>query len=227
MNKLLTLGQNQGSFGFSVTNNEGGNSEVVSEFNVQLKRNLLPVVNCDNKYIFHVFNDDYVKENLEELRYNPNGHIEGYILGKEKIDISKEKSDLVNLNLDLLKKNELINKAIDTAKKELEDLGIRGNTREFSVINYENIINNNTNYIESESFDELKVKLSVLKSAPENLADLDSFRFMIENSTLSKIQDYLESEFTRSNIAQDFKAKVRSKQQFIEDGIQLLGLLRR
>ena len=140
VNKLLTLGQNQGSFGFSVTNNEGGNSEVVSEFNVQLKRNLLPVVNCDNKYIFHVFNDDYVKENLEELRYNPNGHIEGYILGKEKIDISKEKSDLVNLNLDLLKKNELINKAINTAKKELEDLGIRGNTREFSVINYENMV---------------------------------------------------------------------------------------
>jgi hypothetical protein len=38
-----------------------------------------------------VFNSEYVKENLESVRYKPEDKVSGFILGKVNIDLSKEK----------------------------------------------------------------------------------------------------------------------------------------
>ncbi len=51
----------------------------------------LPIVYDDTGLILHVFNSEYVKENLESVRYKPEDKVSGFILGKVNIDLSKEK----------------------------------------------------------------------------------------------------------------------------------------
>lgn len=46
--------------------------------------------------IYHVFNSEYVRENLEAVRYHPEDKVSGFILGKANIDLSKEKEQLEN-----------------------------------------------------------------------------------------------------------------------------------
>lgn len=43
------------------------------------------------KYKYHVFNRDYVVENIEKKSNSPDGDITGCIIGKENIDVSEEK----------------------------------------------------------------------------------------------------------------------------------------
>jgi ABC-type cobalamin/Fe3+-siderophores transport system ATPase subunit len=220
-NKLLTLNQSQGSFEFKIKDVD--KNSIVSSFDISLKRNSLPVINYDRKYIFHVFNDDYIKENLEELRYRPNGNIEGYILGKEKIDLSKEKGDLEQLDIELEKKDKHVLASIFSAKKDLESLGIRSQIKEFSLLNYDNIINKNKEKVAVEPFSDLKNKLSVIKSTPDNLVDLENANISINSNVIFDIQNYLEAAFSRSTIAEDFKSKIRTKQNFIEEGLLILN----
>jgi wobble nucleotide-excising tRNase len=223
-NKLLTLNQSEGSFEFSVTDIAQNKNTLVSLFNINLKRNHLPVINTgQNKYIFHVFNDDYIKENLEELRYKPNGNIEGYILGKEKIDISKEKNDLNTLEHRLEELENSIIHSINEAKKELENLGIRNNTKEFSLLTYNNFFKEDSSNLEIENFESLTSKLDILKLTPDNLPDLGISTSKLDSFKLLHVQEYLESKFSKSNIAEDFKLKIRLKQGFIESGLKIIG----
>ena len=222
-NKLLTLNQNRGSFEFNVVDIASGKNSLVSSFKVLLNRNCEPTIVQDGKYIFHVFNDDYAKENLEVFRYKPNGDIEGYILGKEQIDLSKEKADLAELLLNIEKKDNLVLNAILVAKSDLDKLGIRNNIKEFSYINYDNIIRRNEECFECDLFDVLSEKLTKIKSFPENLVDLQCNQLEINVNILREIQSYLEFQFQRSNVLEEFKTKYLLKQSFIEKGLSLLG----
>jgi hypothetical protein len=90
VNKALSLNSN-GSFSFTTKDED---KQTTDTFSYSLTKGAMPTITNTCKYIFHVFNRDYVKENLEELRYKPNGDIEGYILGKTAIDLTKEKLKL-------------------------------------------------------------------------------------------------------------------------------------
>lgn len=221
--KLLRLNESEGSFRFSVTDISNNKNNLVSSFDVALKRGNAPVVNKDlNKYIYHVFNDDYVKENLEEFRYKPNGNIEGYILGKKQIDLSKEKEELDVIEKELISLENSICKNIEKAKKELERLGIRSNTREFSLLTYENVINGKNENLNLSELDSLKNKLINLKSVPDNLVNINLYASKIDVYKLWPIQEYLQKSFSRSDVAEEFKAKIRSKRSFIEEGLSII-----
>ncbi len=81
--KLISFGQARSSFELTI-------DQQVTQIN--LIRGQSSTIS-NPKYIFHVFNSDYVKDNIEKRGYSPldKNSRSGYILGKERIDLSKEK----------------------------------------------------------------------------------------------------------------------------------------
>lgn len=220
-NKLLTIGKTDGTFKLKIANSlEPG---VIRELEFEIKRNSVPSISKNTTgYLFRVFNDDYVKENLEGLKYKPDGQIEGYILGKEKIDLTKEKEVLAKSELELKTKENEIKLKISAAVKDLDKLSIRKNTAEYQNLNINNLFNPNYNIKESETFIELAAKHNQLKAIPDNLTDLYNVGLIKQTEILSDIDIFLKEKYTRSSIAEDFKQKVKQKQGFIEFGVGLI-----
>ena len=220
-NRLLTLGENSGKFKFKITNSQ--EQGVVRELELNITREMQPEITKNTTgYIFRVFNDDYVKENLEEFKYRPDGQIEGYIVGKEKIDLTNEKKELEKLSKDLEESEQHLREKLSVALEELNSLTIRRNTNEYRDFTYENLINPAYQVNEQTSFDELVKNHNMLKSFPDYLRDLDKVDLVRSTGTLKIISSFLEEKFTKSSIAEDFKSKVKSKQEFIEAGITYL-----
>ena len=225
-NKLLTMGKPEGAFKLKITNTQ--EPGVVRELELKLTRDNVPVIIKNTSgYLFRVFNEDYIKENLEELKYRPDGQIEGYILGKEKIDLTKEKDNLVKLKLQLKQNEEKLQSNILAAIKQLDNLSIRKNTTEYQNFNLNNLLNREFKVVEQESFNDLIQKHTQLKSLPDNLQDLQRGESIRSTDTLSRIVEFLKMEYSRSAIAEDFKIKVKQKQDFIEAGVGLLDKSRK
>lgn len=220
-NKLLTIGKNDGSFKFKITNT--AEPSIIRELEFSIKRDKTPNISKNTTgYIFRVFNDDYIRENLEGLKYKPNGEIEGYILGKEKIDLTKEKDELEKNTTELKIKEKEFKLKIAKAIKDLDDLSIRKNTGDYQNINFNNLFNPAFNVVESEKFSDLINKHNQLKALPDNLQDLRNVSYLKKTTTPDNISIFLNEKFTRSSIADNFKTKIKSKQDFIEKGINLL-----
>lgn len=220
-NRLLTIGKTDGAFKVKITNTQ--EPGVIRELEMNLNRNASPVISKNTTgYLFRVFNDEYVTENLEGLKYRPDGQIEGYILGKEKIDLTKEKDELEKVKLELEGKEQQLKSKVTTAVEELGELSIRRNTVEYQNFSYNNLFNPDYNVTERESFDELVNQHNQLKSLPDNLQDLKNVELLKPTDTLSKITEFLKEQFSRSKIAEEFKLKVKQKQDFIETGVGLI-----
>ncbi|MGG7662603.1 AAA family ATPase [Dyadobacter sp. BHUBP1] len=217
--RLLTVGKNEGFFKIEIKNTKEPGINRDAEFS--LKRNHVPVIKNNSNYIFRTFNEDYVKENLDISKYKPNGQIEGYILGKEKIDLSNEKLNLSEKISALEKADQKLNSKIAQSLNELDKLDIRKNTTEYNSFRYANLINPLFQLTEKESFEVLVEKYNKLKSLPANITDLYNTNKIRETKTISYIEEFLSQEFKRSQIAEDFKNKVKSKQDFIEIGVGL------
>lgn len=220
-NKLLTIGKNDGAFKLKITNTK--EPGVNRELGFSISRDKAPNINIDStNYLFRVFNDDYIRENLEGLKYKPDGQIEGYILGKEKIDLSKEKGELEKKTKELDTKVTDLKKEVQLAINDLDELSIRKNTGEYQNVNFNNLFNPNFSMEESDKFTDLIHLHNQLKSLPDNLHDLRNVDYLRKTATLKTIIDFLNEEFTKSSIAESFKQKIKSKQDFIEKGISLL-----
>lgn len=220
-NKLLTIGKTDGTFKLKIVNTQ--EPGVNRELEFEIRRNKVPYISKNTtEYLFRVFNDDYIKENLEGFKYKPDGQIEGYILGKEKIDLTKEKEVLAKTELELNTKENEIKLKISAAIKDLDELSIRKNTAEYQNLNINNLFNPNFNITESETFIELVAKHNQLKAIPDNLADIYNVGLIKQTEIISNIDIFLKEIFTRSSIAEDFKQKVKQKQGFIELGVGLI-----
>jgi hypothetical protein len=213
-NRLLTITQNVGAFQLAIRDPKG--ERLAS---VKFDRNNVPVIKNLSGYIFHVFNRDYLKENLEELKYRPNGEIKGYILGKEKIDLSKEKASLTELVNNYDKTVKSLQKEIELALKDLDKLGIRKNTNEYAALTYENVMDEHFVSTEIETFEQLAKKHSKLKSMPDALPDLSNVETLQDNGVFTGVITFLQKEFSKSKIAEEFKSKIRGRQTFIEEGL--------
>lgn len=219
-NKLLTLGKTDGFFNMNITNSDEPGK--VREIEFKINHNSIPVISKNtNDYIFRVFNDDFIKENLEISKYKPNGEIEGYILGKEKIDISKEKEVLENLEKEFSAKENEIKTNLNKAIQKLDELSIRKNTNEYQNVNLQNLLSKKYIVSEKETFSELVIKHNQLKALPDNIPDIKKIDFPKKSDILESIDSFLRESFSKSKIAEDFKNKIKSKQNFIESGLKI------
>ena len=219
LNDLLTIDERSGRFSFELNNSqEGGRLRTLG---IDLTRDSsLPVVSNETGYVFHVFNSDYVRENIEGRDYAPNANVEGYILGKGNIDLTKEKNELYSLHERQLNLINNIKSIVDRERKKLDSLGIRKNLGEYKSFSYENIVNDFT-VQESLPFNILKELHDDLKAMPDDLADVRPLPLVPEGPDFFAINELLKKAYSRSNMAVEFIEKVKAKQSFIESGLKI------
>ena len=216
---MIRFGESKGLMHFGITVPNEANKSLDAVF----ENGSLPRITDSTGWIYHVFNSEYVKENLEAVNYKPEDNVSGFILGKVNIDLSKEKQLLESYatNIESLKKS--VEQNIADGKKQLQGLQIQSNTSEFIRITYENIKTLNPTD-ETKKFEVLEDKYLKLLNMPGNMDDVVFSQFPDVNQIkqlLTDINKVLLKEYSLSSFAEDFKEKVKAKQSFVEKGLQL------
>lgn len=223
--KVLSFTKNQGKMKFEVNFKEENKPAVVKTLELEISKGISPTISFPLPFIFHVFNSDYVHENIEAWGYKPDGNIEGYILGKVQIDLSKEKKALEEKNENLEKKKHEFEHRINIQKITLDDkdLAINKGITEYKIFNIENIFaKNDFGYSEIKSFEELKKENTILNTLPDDLTDVQLNNSNIIIDFLQNMEEILKYSYSKSHFAEVFKAKIKSKQGFIESGLKIV-----
>ena len=211
VNRILSINQTRGVFKFNITDK----LNVKKGLYIKLNKDKEAEIINNTGYIFHVFNSDYVKENIEELKYNPDGKIEGYILGRTKIDLTNEKKKLEEFKKKEIEKYKIFEEAIKETKKELDKQKINKGTSEYKFTHF-NVYNNEFKYSESKGYEELVKINKTLSQTPDDIQDIVPLNYVFNKDVFKVIIDVFNTEYTKSKIAQSFKEKVISKQKLIE-----------
>lgn len=221
VNKVLSINKKVGSFKFQI-NEEKDTGNTSESLEIKVSKGNEPEISNLTKYIYHVFNSDYVKENIEEMQFLPDGEVEGYILGKAKIDLTKEKGKLKNLEDQIQEKGVFFRKEVEESKKELDNFKVRKNTAEYKFT-YTDVYKGSFDYQDDESFDDLKSLNGLLGAMPDNLEDVTDDMVNINTEFLDDIKLLLKTKYSKSSFAQEFKEKIDSKLRFVSEGISNLS----
>jgi hypothetical protein len=219
---FITLGQSEAVFDFKLYNQN--NTAEKYPFNIKHRLTEKPITTNTSNLIFHTFNSDYVKQSIEPVNYGQNSEIQGYIIGKAEIDLSKEKNELEIIKKEYKENNEILENKLDEIKKELQGLGINSKTKDFIEISFENLISTSYLVDEEASFEELKKLLKKLQNIPEDLPDVSVHKeFNIDLIKSKSILNDLTETVSLSKISQEFKAKIQPKKAFVEMGLNFIN----
>jgi len=188
---------------------------------IELEKDSKPTVINDTDYLFHVFNSEYVSDNLEKHKYKPNDDIQGYILGKVNIDVTNEKLKQEELEKQRNLKYKELETVITNAKVDLDDLGVSKRLNEYKNITFKNLLSD-LDINENKSFDIIKSEYQQLISMPDGINDVSLIKFDIDSSKLESIKKLLSKSYEKSQIDQDFVNEIKTKLDFIEKGLNLL-----
>lgn len=219
---FLTFGKDHAEFDFKITDAQGVPSE---DLKIEIDKGKIPSI-PKPKMSYHVFNSDYVDENIRELDYEKDSDISGFILGKVQIDLTTEESELERVRTDgknlqgTLEK--LVNDYIEKTVNPIADIKRLNEYRD--LMSFPTLINQN----ESKRQQVSKIvsgyisDFDKLKSIPEELADIPRLqKINIDADQISSMLAELSTAYTISSFAEDFKAQVKSKQDFVEKGVVL------
>lgn len=215
----MTLKQNSSLFKYVIKNqNDPVKQERILE--ISINRGSMHSVNNNTEYIFHVFNGDYVDENLAACKYSPNGNIEGYVLGKTNIDVSTEKANLKIQSDEKERLKLILDGIVISTLNKLNELGINKNTTEYKQVVFNNLFN--IEKLEEKTFVQLKQMNQALKSIPTDLDDISQIQPpLFSDYNYEEIKVLVETPFSQSTIAEEFKYKIKSKEIFIESGMKI------
>lgn len=214
---LLTLGQASGTLSFKIVN-----AGVEKKLSVSVQRGTPVVIKNDTGYIFHVFNSDFVEENIKPRNYTPDGNIEGYILGKVQIDLSSEKEREKQLQNAIKEKDKKITDAIEAAKEELREKGVHTSTNEFALIDKSRLRQNEA-LGDVQLFDEIVRQLDSLKQLPEKLPDINEPSLSVSDTIFEDIATLLTTAYPKTEWDEEFVAEIKSKRAFIEKGLEIIA----
>lgn len=190
---------------------------------VLLERDKEPIIENNTNYIFHIFNSDYVNENMEILKYKPNGEIEGYILGKELIDLSNERAELSRVQDLISKEQQDLTLYLSKQRQELDALLVRKSTTEYIEYTFENIFGNTKDYPADKTFDELKSENTLLNALPDDLPDVPQLSMGVDYDFFKSMEVTLSTSYTKGSFSEEFKRKLNFKKDFIEAGLTYLA----
>jgi hypothetical protein len=220
--KLITLGENSGNFNFKITDKQGNISE---QFGISLNKQNTPTI-PETHYLFHVFNEDYVEDNLRSFDYDKDDEIDGFILGKVNIDLSDDEEKLGEIEKEGKDLATQIENEIDTyISDKIDDIQNIKRLNEYKELDFQKIVKSvdKESYQIEKSYDELIEDYNKIKSVPENLKDIGEVNAVkIDLEMLNAIKESCAKEYSLSKLAEDFKEKIKSKQTFIETGISLI-----
>jgi len=219
--KLLSFGKNNGTFSFKVTDKEGVIKENIS---ISLQEKYLPTI-PDTNYLYHTFNQDYVEENIRALNYEKDSDVQGFILGKTQIDLTDDENKLSELEKQGKELKEQVEKDINGFVSKKVDIYTNiKRLNEYKFLNFQEILKNidNDKSEVSKSLEELLEDYNKIKSVPENLEDIQVLKMIdFDFSMITTIRENLLKKYSLSSFAEDFKQKIKSKQSFIEKGVEL------
>lgn len=216
---VLTLEKDSGKLSFSLLSNG-----VEKELSVSVRRGSVPEIKNDTGLIFHVFNSDYVDENIKSHNYSPDGQIDGYILGKTQIDLSAEREEQRNIELQIEEKNKEISSIIYNAKMQLRDNGLLPTIREFELIDIEHL-RSIAEFINTDSFEKILSSISELSKIPELITDISIPIMNTDYAVFDELVTILKTSYPKTEWDNEFVNKIISNRSFFESGLQQLGNL--
>ena len=220
--KLIRLGQTEGIFKFKITDKQ---DNIKEDFSITLNKQNIPTIH-QTDYLFHVFNEDYVDENLRSLDYDKDNEIDGFILGKVNIDLSDDEERLGKIKKEGIDLSAQIENEINTyIADKIDNIQNIKRLSEYKELDFQKILKSvdKASYEIAKSYDELIEDYNKIKSVPENLVDIGEVNAIkIDLDTLTTIKESCTKEYSLSTLAEEFKKKIKSKQEFIETGIPLL-----
>ena len=210
---VLTIGKDSGQMQFRI---QADNAS--KDLRIDVHRGTAPTIQNNTGLLFHVFNNDYVEENIKQKNYTPDGQIEGYILGKVQIDLSEDKQREKDLGAEVEGDSKKIDEAIEKAKSDLRSAGITPQTNEFRQITRENA-DKGFDFKCDDSVEGIIQQLHTLEKVPE---DIPSIGFTIPSFNLDflkRISEILGTEYPKSEWDDDFVEEYKKHQAFIESGL--------
>ena len=178
-----------------------------------------PIIKNDTGYLFHVFNTDYVRDNLQSQHYSINGNaFSGYIVGRENIDVSEKRKCLDELEKKGKQKRNAIDNVVAQARLELKNYKMSRLT-EYKTLTIEDVLKleNRTN-----QYDAALAKFNALKNLPEDIPTLAGLVFDDKTLSLDVLKEILKTPYTRDSFAEEFADSMRRKREFVEQGLMFL-----
>lgn len=212
--KILSLGTSAGELLFGIKTKLDTKTLVVD---VESKKK--PTVANNIGLKFHVFNSDFIEENVRAKSFTPDGNIDGYILGKTQIDISDEKTAETILKEEITSINDTIDAKISSARKALQEKGVQANTNEMRLLSKDKVKLCESQDI-TDTFDQIVEKLDTLKNVPENMPDVSSCSIASSIKTLDEVVTLVTTEYPQSSWDEEFVSAFKSKREFIEKGLE-------
>lgn len=215
----ISKGEKSGSFEFRYWDSRIS-KDASKTLHIEMKRGTTATVENGTGLVFHVFNSDYVKANLEKASYSPSGDIDGYIVGKANIDTTEKKKRLSDLQDKGERLRAEIQDKIDSALHELTDQRVSKSTKEYRAITYQNLC---SSAVESNCYDEKSLEYAALKSLPDDLQDIQSLQFTQPDIQYDALSSTLAAKHDRAAFADDFLASISFKIDFVSEGMRLGG----
>lgn len=221
---FLTFGATQGYFKFQISEN-ATNLELLT---IRLEQGKQPEIIKKNNYIYHTFNQDYVDENVKQLHYEKNSSIVGYILGKTNIDLSREETQLKTILEEGKRLSETVKSSINNyVQRNIDPIQNIKRLTEYKSLNYDAFEKGCLNPQPLEAVKDFKTSIedyNKIKSIPEGLILISLLtKSDIQINDFESISAICATEYSISSLQSEFKEKVKKKQGFIENGLQILG----
>lgn len=217
--ELIALGEKKGEFLFSVKNNDTSNKK---SFKLTLDSDKGVNISKDGDYIFHVFNEYFIKNNIREYDTSTL-EIPGEILliGKEKIDLKEEKEKLEKASILINTKENFLKEEISKLQVRLKNLKVNAGLAEYSTVNYENLLTAANDSI--EDFESVKNSYEKSSNMPET-TDILEISFPLTTTFIEDIETLLKTPYQRSTISENVKKKISGNSAFYEKGLEILGI---
>lgn len=211
---LITVHKKEAEFSFKIVNDS-----LTKELSVKLNRGNEPIVNNNSGLIFHVFNSDYVNEQIVPNNYTPDGEIDGYIIGKEQVDLSAEKNKEKILVESQRKISEGIDRYIKALRKKLADEGVRSKTTEMALITRE-AFREGRSFADVKNSKQVIGELNKLKQTPEDLQNINIPSWYYENNCLNDMLSELAFSYSKSEWDEEFVKYYSANRDFITKGLE-------
>ncbi len=217
---LIRFKNNNASFTFKVSKE----STDIEDLEIELKKGIVSTV-PNPYYLYHVFNQDYVDENIKNQGYVKDGSdvsLQTYILGKANIDLSDDKKALANLGNQIKETQSKIENCIANNLKEISQIPNIRRLSEYHNINIDMVIQANGNIdCETKTIKEYLSDYDKIKSVPENIQYVSEVQEISDNhqTNLSQLLSDLSQEYSLSSFADSFKQEVKSKEDFLRIGV--------
>ena len=223
INRLITLGKTNAAFGFAVYDGAGAEVENIS---INLSSSRTPSIPITH-YLYHTFNQDYVDENIRRLDYVHDQDVQGFILGKVNIDLTEDNRRLSEITKEWNDLRDKITTAIDNfVSNNISSIRDIKRITEFKqFVSAEAFLMHGVDLQQmlGKTFNEYIADFDKVKSVPETLLDINPIQeFSIDQKLIEEIIIILITSYNLSHFADEFKAEMKIKQEFIEKGVALM-----